>query len=102
MGKGQKMLLKVENLVVYYGAVEVLHKVSISIKEGEIVVRNGEVVKVLDGKTYWVKVSSNSEYEVSEDMKRRFTEYWTVQFDNYPVSEAYLKRSKPVQVESEV
>jgi len=31
------MLLKVENLVVYYGAVEVLHKVSISIKEGEIV-----------------------------------------------------------------
>mgnify|MGYP000100085724 CR=1 FL=1 len=37
MGKGQKMLLKVENLVVYYGAVEVLHKVSISIKEGEIV-----------------------------------------------------------------
>jgi len=37
LGKGQKMLLKVENLVVYYGAVEVLHKVSISIKEGEIV-----------------------------------------------------------------
>ncbi|KUK56447.1 MAG: ABC transporter related protein [Atribacteria bacterium 34_128] len=31
------MLLKVENLVVYYGAVEVLHEVSISIKEGEIV-----------------------------------------------------------------
>ncbi|HAJ33061.1 MAG TPA: ABC transporter ATP-binding protein [Candidatus Atribacteria bacterium] len=30
-------MLKVENLVVYYGAVEVLHEVSISIKEGEIV-----------------------------------------------------------------
>lgn len=37
MGKGQKMLLKIEDLVVCYGAVKVLHKISISIKEGEIV-----------------------------------------------------------------
>jgi len=37
LGKGQKMLLKIEDLVVSYGAVKVLHKISISIKEGEIV-----------------------------------------------------------------
>ena len=37
MGKGQKTLLKIEDLVVCYGAVKVLHKISISIKEGEIV-----------------------------------------------------------------
>ena len=93
---------KIDPSTQYDEYVKAFSKAAYTIKEGEIVVRNGEVVKVLDGKTYWVKVSSNSEYEVSEDMKRRFTEYWTVQFDNYPVSEAYLKRSKPVQVESEV
>lgn len=37
MGKGQKTLLKIEDLVVCYGAVKVLHKIAISIKEGEIV-----------------------------------------------------------------
>jgi branched-chain amino acid transport system ATP-binding protein len=37
LGKGQKTLLKIEDLVVCYGAVKVLHKISISIKEGEIV-----------------------------------------------------------------
>lgn len=37
MGKGQKTLLKIEDLVVCYGAVKVLHKISISIKEGEMV-----------------------------------------------------------------
>jgi branched-chain amino acid transport system ATP-binding protein len=37
LGEGQKPLLKIEDLVVCYGAVEVLHKISISIKEGEIV-----------------------------------------------------------------
>jgi branched-chain amino acid transport system ATP-binding protein len=37
LGKGQKTLLKIEDLVVCYGAVKVLHKIAISIKEGEIV-----------------------------------------------------------------
>jgi len=37
LGKGQKTLLKVEDLVVSYGAIKVLHKISISIKEGEII-----------------------------------------------------------------
>ncbi len=37
MGKGRKTLLKTEDLVVCYGAVKVLHEISISIKEGEIV-----------------------------------------------------------------
>lgn len=37
MGKEHRILIKIEDLVVSYGAVKVLHKISISIKEGEIV-----------------------------------------------------------------
>jgi formylmethanofuran dehydrogenase subunit A len=35
-------------------------------------------------------------------MKRRFKEYWTVEFENYPVSEDYLAISQPITVKADV
>jgi formylmethanofuran dehydrogenase subunit A len=31
-------------------------------------------------------------------MKRRFREYWTVEYENYPVTENYLEVSHPINV----
>ena len=77
-------------------------KAAYTIKGGEVVVKDGEIVKVLEGRTYWVDVKLKEPYEVSEDMKKRFHEYWTIQYENYPVSEEYLARSNPISVEAEV
>jgi formylmethanofuran dehydrogenase subunit A len=78
-------------------------KSAYTIKNGEIVVKDGEIVKSVDGKTFWVdvKLSSASE-EVASDMKRRFREYWTVEYENYPVPEGYLTHSAPISVKAEV
>ena len=35
-------------------------------------------------------------------MKRRFREYWTVEYENYPVSEHYLAVSNPITIKAEV
>lgn len=75
-----------------------------TIKGGRVVVKDGEVLKHIDGATMWVDVQlcKPCEIEVNENLKRRFREYWTVEFENYPVSEDYLAISKPITVKADV
>jgi len=73
-----------------------------TIKEGEVVVRDGEVVKSVMGRTIWVNVRVSSPMEATEELKRKFREYWTVEFENYPVPEWYLARSHPIPVEARI
>jgi len=53
-----------------------------TIKGGEIVAINGDIVKSVEGNTIWVD--------------------WTVEYENYPVPEDYLTASSPVSVKAEV
>jgi formylmethanofuran dehydrogenase subunit A len=75
-----------------------------TIKGGQVVVKDGEVLKHIDGATMWVDVQlcEPCEMEVNEDLRRRFKEYWTVEFENYPVSEDYLAVSQPITVKADV
>ncbi|RJS85245.1 formylmethanofuran dehydrogenase subunit A [Candidatus Bathyarchaeota archaeon] len=73
-----------------------------TIKGGQIVVKNGKVVRHVWGKTIWVDVKLKSQAEVSSDMKKRFREYWTVEFENYIIPESYLRESLPVRTEAYV
>jgi formylmethanofuran dehydrogenase subunit A len=73
-----------------------------TIKGGEIVVKDDEVVKHVDGSTIWLDVQTSELVKMTDDMKRRFREYWTVEYENYPVTENYLKVSHPVTVKADV
>jgi formylmethanofuran dehydrogenase subunit A len=73
-----------------------------TIKSGQIVVKDGEVLKHIDGATIWLNVQTHEQTCITEDMKKRFREYWTVEFENYPVSEDYLAISKPIAVKADV
>jgi len=73
-----------------------------TIKGGKIVVKNGEIVKHVDGATMWLNVQSSEPLEITDDMKRRFREYWTVEYENYPVAENYLEISNPIAVKASV
>jgi len=77
-------------------------KAAYTIKDGEIVVKDGEIVKSVEGKTFWVNVKTKAPAEVNADMKRRFRDYWTVEYENYPVSEKYLAISAPVSVKAAI
>jgi formylmethanofuran dehydrogenase subunit A len=74
-----------------------------TVKDGQIVVKDGEIVKSLEGKTFWVKVeASPSLMAIVPKLKEAFEDYYTVQYENYIVPEHYLEVSNPVHVKAEV
>jgi len=73
-----------------------------TIKGGEIVVKNGEILRHVKGATMWLDVQVSEPIKVNEDMKRRFREYWTVEYENYPVTENYVEVSHPITVKADV
>jgi formylmethanofuran dehydrogenase subunit A len=73
-----------------------------TIKDGKIVVKDGEIVQTVSGKTTWLDVNTTEQLEVDDDMKRRFKEYWTVEYDNYPVFDHYVKVSDPITIKADV
>ncbi len=79
-------------------------KAAYTIKEGEIVVKNGEIVKVVDGRTFWVdaKVSDDLKAEVQADLEQKWYKYYSINLNNYPVGEEYLKISTPIKVEANI
>jgi formylmethanofuran dehydrogenase subunit A len=77
-------------------------KAAYTIKDGKIVVKNGEIQKHVNGATMWLNVQSSEPAEITDEMKRRFREYWTVEYENYPVAENYLGISNPITVKASV
>jgi formylmethanofuran dehydrogenase subunit A len=73
-----------------------------TIKDGLVVVKDGKVVQTVNGKTMWLDVNTAEQVEIDDDMKRKFKEYWTVEYDNYPVSDHYVKVSSPITVKADV
>lgn len=73
-----------------------------TIKDGVVVVKDGEVVRQVGGKTMWVDVKTADECQIDDDMKRRFKDYWTVEYDNYPVFDHYLRAPQPIPIEAKV
>jgi formylmethanofuran dehydrogenase subunit A len=79
-----------------------LKRAAFTTKSGEIVVKDGEIVQSADGSTIWLDVDVSEHAHITDDMKRKFRQYWTVEFENYPVTEHYLKASRPIRVKADV
>jgi formylmethanofuran dehydrogenase subunit A len=77
-------------------------KAAYTIKGGKLVVKDGAVVRHVDGRTMWLDVKVSEPTKITSDMKRRFKEYWTVEYENYPVNEEHLKGLNPITVEASV
>ncbi len=86
----------------YKAVRKALKKAAYTIKGGKIVVKNGEVLKHVEGATMWLDVQVSEPVRITDDMKRRFKEYWTVEYENYPVTENYLEVSHPMIVKASV
>jgi len=77
-------------------------KAAYTIKGGEVVVKDGEIVKTVSGKTFWVDVKTSLPLEVNDDLKRKFREYWTVEYENYPLRKGFLHNPAPISIKAEV
>ena len=73
-----------------------------TIKGGKIVAKNGEILRHVEGATIWLDVQVSEPIKITEEMKRRFREYWTVEYENYPVTENYLEASHPITIKADV
>jgi formylmethanofuran dehydrogenase subunit A len=75
-----------------------------TIKDGEIVAKNGEIVSSSKGKIYWVnsKVAEDIQKSMLNNLKMKFEEYYTVKMENYIINESYLHNSFMLNVQSEV
>ena len=73
-----------------------------TIKDGNVVVKDGKVVSYASGKTMWLDVKTKEPCVIDEEMKRKFREYWTVEYDNYPVFDHYLKVPEKLTIKAAV
>jgi len=79
-----------------------LKKAAYTIKGGEIIVKDGEIVKSFIGETFWVKptISEDLEKEILKEVSEKFKEYYTVSLENYIIEKDELASSKPITVET--
>lgn len=73
-----------------------------TIKGGEIVVKDGEIVAVPEGRTYWVNPEFDGEAtkDMLDDLAVKFKEYYSVNLANYPVQDAYVPH--PIEIKTKV
>jgi formylmethanofuran dehydrogenase subunit A len=50
----------------------------------------------------WLNVQTKEPCIIDEEMKSKFKQYWTVDYDNYPVSDHYVKVKDPITVKASV
>ncbi len=71
----------------------------LTIKGGEIIVREGEIVKIVHGRTFWVDVMDKVDRSLIEkDLDYFFKRYYSVNLPNYIVGEEELRRSEKIWV----
>lgn len=73
-----------------------------TVKDGEIVVKEGEVVASPGGRRFWVnvKVPKDIEKAVLEDIEEVFDKYYTVSLENYPVQDEYLPKPEEIRIDA--
>ncbi|MFA0822479.1 MAG: formylmethanofuran dehydrogenase subunit A [Methanomethylovorans sp.] len=83
----------------YESLIRNLQNSEYTIKDGEIVARQGEIVAVPQKRTFYadIKVPDADEKHMLEDVKEWF-KYYTLGFSNYPTPERYLANPTPMTV----
>ena len=70
-----------------------------TIKDGQILVKDKEIVKVKESQNIWVNVQGweKNEEKVINNIMPFFTQYYSVKWENYPVHDHYV--SNPIRID---
>lgn len=69
-----------------------------TIKGGEIIAKNGELVKEVFGRTFWVDARKKADLEAIMPDIINYFNYYSIQLGNYGVEERWLRNSKRLEV----
>jgi len=86
----------------YKAVVKAFRRAAYTIKDGEVVVVDGEVVNTTYGKTFYVKAEGLDEKlvnEVVQDISAKFKERYSVCLENYVIGLNELRRHHAIQVQ---
>ncbi|ADG13786.1 formylmethanofuran dehydrogenase subunit A [Methanocaldococcus infernus ME] len=72
------------------------------LKDGEVIVKDGEIVKEKFYRTFYldVQVDESLMNEVLKDVEEMFKRYYTINFENYVVTEEYANNWKPIKIDA--
>ena len=70
-----------------------------TIKDGQILVKDKEIVQVKESQNVWVNVKGweKQEQKVIDNIMPFFTQYYSVKWENYPVHDHYV--SNPIRID---
>ena len=95
---------KIDPAVQYRTVRRAMRRAAYTLKEGEIVVKDGQLVKSVSGRIFWTdsKVSDDLAKSMESELRSKFNKYYTVQMNNYVVAEKNIVNSTPVMVKADV
>ncbi|NPA63249.1 MAG: formylmethanofuran dehydrogenase subunit A [Methanococci archaeon] len=72
------------------------------LKGGDVVVKDGNIVKQIFGDTIYVDVQVGEDLmnEVLKDVEEKFRRYYSVNIDNYPVSDKYANSWRVIKIDA--
>jgi formylmethanofuran dehydrogenase subunit A len=81
---------------------DVMGRAAYTIKDGEILVKDGKVVKVVPSRHMWTNVTGfdQQEKKVLENIMPMFNKYYTVKFENYKVFDHYIDPSIEFKIDA--
>jgi formylmethanofuran dehydrogenase subunit A len=84
----------------YRAVRKALRRAAYTVKDGQIVVKDGEIKEVVQGRTFWIdsRVPKDLEEKIHRELSKSFREYYTVGMENYFIGEGELARSSPIYV----
>ncbi len=73
-----------------------------TIKDGEVVVKDGKITSSPQGRTFWANsiVDHELEKEMEKDLEQYFKKYYSVNLANYPVQREYLERGHEIKLDA--
>jgi formylmethanofuran dehydrogenase subunit A len=87
----------------YHAARKAFRSTAYTIKDGTVVVKDGEVVdNTTTGRTIWLDVQTKDPCTIDDEMKRKFRDYWSIEYENYPVGDHYVKVPDKLTIKASV
>jgi len=82
----------------YEEVIKAFSRAKYTLKDGEIVVKDGEIVRELYGTTFYTdpKVPEDSIREVEKGLKEKFPKYYSISLSNYVIGEDELRKGRVV------
>ncbi len=86
----------------YEKVIRAFRRAYYTIKDGEIIVKEGEIIKTVYGRTYYVnpEIPEDLRNDIEKYAKEKFKQYYSVSLDRYIIDVSELKKSKEIKVKT--